>query len=295
VQSILALLSQTKPDPADATCRVPTMTTNNGVDYAAGLALAVYRLPNADASLREKADGLSAFLKKQVRSDGSIDALVRTNADQETTNRTIRWMLQLLAARGKKKADSDSTIYAKKLVEYYGQQFAAKPSAGFAASLITGTVDLALMNTQPDASLTPSIFAWADYLIQCQYTRADARSLAWTGGFKPEMGVSVAEPTFETAYCSEALAAATKLTRSVPDLNRFARYRVGSLYGLLFLHTIQFADSGPDPIPPAFRARFLVGGVRTQPSDPTVRLDTTAATLLAQLRFLESGGEGRPE
>ncbi|MGL6096286.1 MAG: hypothetical protein ACRC7O_10885, partial [Fimbriiglobus sp.] len=83
------------------------------------------------------------------------------------------------------------------------------------------------------------------------------------------------------------------LTRNVPDLGRFARYRESGVNGLLFARNLQFSDENADHFEKNFRSRFLAGGVHLSPSDAAIRADATAALVLANLRFLESGAELR--
>jgi hypothetical protein len=91
------------------------------------------------------------------------------------------------------------------------------------------------------------------------------------------------------------MASAAKLTRHVPDLARFGKYRQAAIDGLTFARSLQFTDENADHFEANYRSRFLTGGVHLTPADGTVRIDATAALVTGQLMFLESGAEGRAD
>lgn len=104
-QAVLALLSRTKPDPADATRRVPDDPSKecNRVGFAAVLVLAVYALPGPDVKLTAQAEELCAFLRSQVGADGSIQTIDQSNdpatkADADAVNVYPGLAIQALAA-----------------------------------------------------------------------------------------------------------------------------------------------------------------------------------------------------
>lgn len=124
-------------------------------------------------------------------------------------------------------------------------------------------------------------------LCDQQYTTNDARNLRWVGGFRPVSGM---EPTAQSAACVHGLAAAVTLTTQIPDATRFGRYRKAVVAGLTFTRSLQFNETNTVHFDRPYRAPLLGGGYGS-PSDGVVRVEHTGQMLLAQLRYLESGGE----
>ncbi len=300
-QSVLTMLSQTKPDPVDAARRVPDVPPErcNRVGFAAALALAIYALPNPDAKLLDQAEELCAFLRSRGGADGSVQAFDSPDtakADPDGANVYPGLAVRALAASNRAKPDAGKRGALAKAVGFYRRSFQAQPTAMLAATLLPGFADFALQTR--DKAAAAAVFELADWLCGCQYTQADAPSAAWVGGFKPDQQPAhlTAEPTFEGACCAAALAAAIQVTRQVePDLTRFRRYRQAVVDGLAFARRLQFTDENADHFEKGFRAQFLVGGVHVAPSDGTLRIDATGHLVTAHLAFLRSGAEGQPE
>jgi hypothetical protein len=297
-QAVLALLSRTRPDPADPARRVPDAPSKecNRVGFAAVLVLAVYALPTPDAKLTAQAEELCAFLRSRVGPDGSIQTADQTSepaqADVDAVNVYPGLAIQALAASHRAKPDPGKQATLAKTVGHYRGVFKAQPTAMLAATLLPGVADFCLQTR--DATAAAAVAEMADHLCGCQYTRSDARSAAWVGGFRS--GPAAAEPGAEGALCAAALVSAVQITRQVaPDLARFQRYRQAAVDGLAFARRLQFSDGNADHFEKGFRARFLDGGVHLTPTDGTLRIDATAHLVAAQLAFLQSGAETTPE
>lgn len=299
-QAVLALLSRTRPDPADPSRRLPDAPSKecNRVGFAAVLALAVYALPNPDVKLTAQAEELCNFLRSQVAADGSIqvidqpgDPAAKADADAVTVYPGLA--IEALAVSHRPKPDPAKQAALAKAVGHYRGVFRAGPSMTLAATLLPGVVAYCLQTR--DADVAAAVAEMADYLCGCQYTASDARSAAWVGGFRPgqQPAHMTAEPGAESARCAQALACAVQVTRQVaPDLTRFQRYRRAAVDGLAFARRLQFSDENADHFEKGFRARFLTGGVHLTPTDGTLRIDATAHLVTAQLAFLQSGAEG---
>lgn len=298
-QAVLALLSRTKLDPADATRRVPDTPSKecNRVGFAAVLALAVYALPGPDAKLTAQAEELCLFLRSQVGTDGSIQTRDQPDdpaakADADVMNVYPGLAIQALAASHRTKPDPGKQAALVKSITHYHGVFKTQPTAMLAATLLPGVADFCLQTK--DATAAAAVAEMADYLCDCQYTRSDARSAAWVGGFRP--GQATTEPGAESALCAAALVSAVRITRQVaPDQTRFHRYRQAAVDGLAFARRLQFSDENADHFEKGFRARFLTGGVHLSPTDGTLRIDASAHLVTAQLAFLQSGAEAAQE
>jgi hypothetical protein len=294
-QSVLAMLSLTKPDPADPTCRVPIVPADRGnrVAFAAEVVLAVAELPNADPKLVAEADGLAEFVRRLCQADGSVkvfDAPDAAKADPDGVSIYPGLALQSLLAAHRLKADANKLAAVARGIGFYRTAFKSQPNRLLAASLLPAVADFYHLTKDPAATAVG--FELADALCQFQYTRADARQATWAGGFRVADG---SEPTCDTAICAHGLAAAATLTRQAPDLARFARYRSACVDAILFGRGLQFTDESAEHFEKRFRSQFLVGGVHLSPTDGAVRADATARLASACVRFLESGAEARQE
>ncbi|OWK36508.1 hypothetical protein FRUB_09071 [Fimbriiglobus ruber] len=300
-QAVMVLLTLTKPDPSDPTCRVPEAPSDrcNRVGLAAVLALAAYQIP--DAKLHAEAESLCAFLRKQCCPNGAInhtdtptDDPGKTDPEGACTYPGLA--LRAIAVSHRAKPEAWKRDAAMRATVYYRSTFRAQPTAALAATLIHGCVEFYFANGK-DAASRDAAFEMADWLCACQHTRADARVAAWAGGFKAGQAPAQAslEPGVESATCAAALVAAAKLTRQVPDLARFNKYRAAAVDGLAFARGLQFTEESAEHFERAFRARFLTGGVHLTPTNGLLRVDATALVVDAQLAFLESGAEARAE
>ncbi|MFO0849980.1 MAG: hypothetical protein U0871_15705 [Gemmataceae bacterium] len=290
-QAILTLLTLTRPDPADPACRVPSMAGErcNRVAFAAAVALAVYRSPAADPALMTSAEQLCGFVRKQCQPTGAIgsgDGPAKT--DTEGQHLAPGLAIQALTANLRVKPDAANRDLVTRSVAFYRSKFQTQPHPLLAAGLVPGFVEFALLSGK-DVTATAGVFEMADWLCQCQYTRADAPNPAWAGGFK---GCG-SPPGWEAAWVCGAMASAAKLTRHVPDLARFGKYRQAAIDGFAFARALQYSDENADHFERTYRARFLTGGVHLSPADGTIRIDATAALVCSQFAFLESGAEGR--
>ena len=294
--SILSLLALTKLEAADATCRVPVTTSDrcNRVGFAAVLALAIDSLPNPDTKQLSDAEALCNFIAKQCRADGSIGiADDGQKADVDGAMVCPGLALQALSMSQRLKPDAVKRDRIAKAVTYYRGVVKTQPQPMLIATLLPSFVDYCLQNNK-DAATATAVFEMADWLATCQYPRMDSRTPQWIGGFKNNP-TAMNEPGFESALCVNAMCHAAKLTRQVPDLARFHKYRIVAVEGLNFLRTLQFTDESANHFEKTFRTNFLNGGTRLAPSDGTIRIDATSQLVLAHLAFLQSGGENRVE
>jgi hypothetical protein len=289
VQSVMSLLTLTKPDLGPG-CRVPTMPGErcNPVAFAATVALAVYKLPTADPALASSADQLCGFLRKQCQPNGAIGGDEKSDAESQLLAPGLA--IQALTANLRAKPEAATRDCLTRAVAFYRTAFKTQPHPLLAAGLLPGCVEFALVAGK-NPTATAFAFELADWLCQCQYTRGDSTNPAWAGGFK---GCGPT-PGSESAVVAGAMASAAKLTRHVPDLARFGKYRQAAIDGLTFARSLQFTDENADHFEANYRSRFLTGGVHLTPADGTVRIDATAALVTGQLMFLESGAEGRAD
>lgn len=290
-QAVLALFTLTKTDPSDASMRVPNLTPDRGnkVGFAAVLATAVYDLPNPDAKLVAEADKLCRYLYTRLRDDGSvqnadgIEPAVQT--DPDGVNRYPGLCFQALMASDRVKSEQWKRDALERGVKYYREVFKSKKTTDLCGSMLPAVCDYCLRMKSEAA--TAFSLEMADWLCDQQYTQADARNLRWVGGFRPSNG---SEPTAQSSSCVQGMSAAITLTTQIPDAARFSRYRKAAIAGLTFTRSLQFNETNTLHFERNYRSALL-GGVHVSASDGVLRVEHAGQNVMAQLRFLESGGE----
>ena len=292
-QAVLVLLTLTKPDPQDATCRVPTAPSDkcNRVGFAAPVALAAYELP--DAKMHAEAECLCNFLRKQLRADGSVhyadaDTDVPTKLDPDGVNVYPGLALEAIAVSHRAKPEAWKKDAVAKAAAYYRTWFQSSPTPAMAGTMLPAFA--AGAGEAKDDPVKSAAFEMADWLCEKQYTPATAAHRGWIGGFSK---TGTGEPAWDSATCAGGLAAAVKLTRAAGDVTRYATYRRATVDALTFARGLQFTDDSADHFEKGFRTKFLLGGVHLSPTDGTARIDATAAAVAANLAYLSSGGEMR--
>lgn len=293
--AVLAMLSLTKVE-GDG-CRVPVAGSDrcNRVAFAATLALAITKLPAPNAQQLADADALCGFLRRQVDASGAVrltDAAGDDAAklDSEGVAAAPGLAMQAFAAVERVKPNPATREVLGKCANHYRTVIKSGVTMTAAASLLPAFVEVTAM-TKNDPAMTGAAFELADFICQCQVI--DVRTPQWMGGFRATPG-GVGEPT-DSAAAVLALAHATRLTRQVPDLARYGKYRAATVAGLAFCQSLQFTHENADHFEKAYRTAYLVGGCRVGPADGSVRADATAQLLRAGVAFLASGAEGKPE
>ncbi len=288
-QAVLSLLTLTK---ADADCRTPIAesTRCNRVALASVLVLCIHDLPSPDAKLLAEGEKLCAFLKKQLREDGSVhytdgaEAAIKTDPDGVNTHPGLCFQALLASDRAKPEQWKRDALIAG--LKYYRAWFKAHPSPALAGSMLPAACEQYLRTkTAPVAEFACEM---GDHLCACQYTAGESREARTVGGFRVP---GQTEPTSNCAAFAEALACATAVAAQIPDATRHGKYRTACVAALGFSRGLQFTEDSTAHFEKTFRAQFLLGGVCTSHSDGNIRADQTAMLALAQMRFLECGAE----
>lgn len=294
-QAVLVMLTLTKADGQDATCRVPTATSDkcNRVGFAAVVALAAYELP--DAKMHAEAECLCHFLRKQLRADGSVhyadaDTDVPTKLDPDGVNVYPGLALEAIAVSNRAKPEAWKRDAVANAATYYRTWFKSSPTPTMAATMLPALVECA--GAAKDDPVKLAAFEMADWLCEKQYTSTNTAQRGWIGGFSK---TGTGEPNCDSATCAGGLAAAVKLTRAAGDVTRYTTYRRATVEALMFARNLQFTDESADHFEKAFRSKFLLGGVHLSPTDGTTRIDATASVVAAHLAYLSCGGEMRAE
>jgi hypothetical protein len=298
-QTILALLAATRLDPHDPKCRTPVTVSFvcNRVGFAALLALAIYELPSPADRLLEEAERLCAFLRAQLRPDGSVHYTdgptdVPTQVDPAGANEYPGLALHALAVSHRVRPAEWKKDAVKRGVAYYFEQFRAKPHPGLVATITPAAAEL-FGQTKSNEAATAAL-EMNDWLCTLQIPTTDPRTPQWAGGFRVVAnGQATADPpgAVETGSYVQSLAYAYQLTRLTGDPTREARYRPALTGAVLFLCGLQFLETNTRHFENTFRSSTLFGAVHLSPTDGTLRIDATAGAITGLLRYLSCGAE----
>ncbi|MFO0800821.1 MAG: hypothetical protein U0804_25420 [Gemmataceae bacterium] len=288
-QSILTLLTSTRLDPADPTCRVPTVTACNRIGFAAILSLSVYALPGPDDRLLAEADRLCHFLRKQCQPDGSIQ--YADGPDPAGANEYPGYALSAIVANYMARPDPSKADVAARTMTFYRAAFRSAPHPLLAATLIPAFADFRLQNNHAEAGA--AALELADWLCGLQYPAAFPRNPTWSGGFRGVVNRKPAdtEPTCDSAVCLAALGWAYQVTARNADIARAERYRQAAQDAALFVTALQYDEPNTRHFENTFRANVLIGGFHLSPSDGDLRVDATGRCVSGLLRYLASGAE----
>jgi hypothetical protein len=298
-QAILALVAATRTAPNDPNCRVPVQAsfTCNRVGFAALLAMAIYELPNPADKLTDDAERLCAFLRGQIRPDGSVHYTdgatdVPTQIDPAGVYEYPGLALHTLAVSNRIRPAAWKKDALTRGIAYYAALFHSKPNPRLAATVVPAASELYLQTKTNEAA--SAVFEMADWLCDLQIPLSDPRTLQWAGGFRVlNNGRTTGDllDTAETGMCLQSLAGAYQLTHMTGDLTREAKYRSALNGTVQYLCGLQFVEANTRHFENAFRTSYLIGGFHLSPTDGTLRVDATACAVSGLLRFLSSGAE----
>jgi hypothetical protein len=300
-QAVLTLLAATKV-PADApNCRIPVNASLvcNRVGFAATLALAIYELPAPGAKLLEDAERLCEFLRRALRTDGSVHYTdgatdVPAQVDPAGANEYPGLALQALALSNRLAPAEWKKDAVKRGVTHYHLRFRAHPHPLLAATVLPAAADLYAQTKLNE--MASAGFEMGDWLIAQQIGPTDAKLPHGAGGFRAhENGKPTdAQPTAsDTGLCVQGLACAFRLSQLAADATREGKYKPALVGAVEFLCGLQFVETNTRHFENTFRANVLIGGFHHTPTDGTLYTDGTATAITGLLQFLGSGAEKR--
>ncbi|MCI0705456.1 MAG: hypothetical protein L0241_30720, partial [Planctomycetia bacterium] len=298
-QAILTLLASTKIEDTQPKSRVPVHMSLvcNRVGFAATVALAIYELPNPSDKLIEDAEMLCAFLRSQLRADGSVHYTdgpndVPMQIDPAGVNEYPGFALQALAMSNRFRPADWKKEAVKKGVAFYHAAFRAKPNPMMAATISPAATELYLQTKLTE--LTAAAFEMNDWLCQLQIPTTDPKCPQWAGGFRTMANGQMTDTpagAVETGLYVQSLAYAYQLTRVTGDLTREGKYRPAMADSVNFLAALQFLETNTRHFENTFRVNMLLGAFHLSPTDGNLRIDATARAITGLLRFLSSGAE----
>lgn len=297
-QAVLTLMAETGPDAADPLCRSTTLPSAvvNRLGATGSLLAAICELPDPAPDLLDQGEQLARFIVRRQQSDGSFRC---TDSPEEMADPAGVNHYPGLALYGLMRSQSLRSApwkaeAARKALGYYRTwwrddkhkqpQFAVWQSAAFAEAFIQSKGWTA--NRQPDAAYAVFVFEMCDWLCSLQLHDLDVRHPHWRGGF-PETARGATAPNASGAAYALAIVEACRVTRQLPDAERYARYRDSAYGAMQFLTTLQYTESNTQHFAPEYRQQYLLGGFHTSHEDGTLRLEHSGQAIAALARYWE--------
>jgi hypothetical protein len=294
-QAVLSLMAETRVDANDKSIRYTTLPSLavNRLAAAALLLLAIHELPNPADDLLQQGEELANFIRSQQRADGSIRYLDTDDPPKDTEPEILHTfpglaLHSVLASQRLRPAPWKIEL-ARKALPYYQAWWKARPCSGFVRCQSAAFAEAYLLTKEP--AFAQFVFALNDWVCSQQYSTSTARQAPWVGGFRwvPEVktaGWEMMPPQVESAMLAEGLIAACRVTRQVPDAERFERYRTSLMGCMGFVMSLQFNDSNTLHFAPNYRS-LVVGGFHTSHHDGNLRIDASQHAVCALIGYME--------
>jgi hypothetical protein len=287
-QAILTLLAETGPDPRDPTSRCTTAPSmeNNRLSAAGLLLTAIHELPAPAADLLDQGEQLARYVVRQQRSDGALVCSDLASADDpESKFVAPGYALAGLVRSHALRPAPWKLEAARKALPYYRAFWDQHRTAPFATTMIPAMAEAFLQSKDRvrETAFAEFTFAMADWLCSQQYGDIDPRNPLWRGGFPS--GSSNVEPSVMSAFSARAILDAARVTRQLPDVERFSRYRDAAVLALQFSATLQYTEANTLHFAPAYRQQHLLGGFHTSHRDGILRLDGSQHAVAAMLAY----------
>lgn len=288
-QAILTLLAETGPDPRDPTSRATTLPSSviNKLGAAGQLLCAIGELPNPPADLLDQGEQLARFIVRQQRTDGALlcSDLPADQPDFESTHLAPGAALTGLMRSYAQRPAPWKLDAVRRALGYYRPWWREHKHGQFAAAMTPAFAEAFLQTKDRARDIGFAEFACelADWLCAQQLDKLDIRHPEWRGGFAD---AGHGPPSIVTAAYAAAIIDAARITRQLPDAERFARYRDAATMALQFVSTLQFTEANTQHFSATYRQQYLQGGFHTSPSDANLRLDGTQQAVAATLKFL---------
>ncbi|HEY1379203.1 MAG TPA: hypothetical protein VGF55_20540 [Gemmataceae bacterium] len=300
-QAVLTLLAETGPDPSDPASRCTTLPSAvvNRLGAAGVLLAAICELPDPAKDLLDQGEELARFIARRQQPDGSFRCTDTPEevADPDGVNHHPGAALYGLMRSQALRPAPWKAEAARKALGYYRTwwrdekhkhpAFAASQSAAFAEAFVQSKGWTA--NRQADPAYAAFVFELCDWLCTLQVRQLDPRHPLWRGGF-PEFAQGrplPGAPTATSAVYAAALVEACRVTRQLPDAERYNRYGDSAFGALQFMTTLQYTEANTQHFAPAYRQQVLLGGFHTSHEDGTLRLEHTGQAVTSLVRYWE--------
>jgi len=249
---------------------------------AALAALAIQENPNR-ANYQEPLDSLARTVDFLWQETGEFITFLRPEGRNDNQNfypgeALLFWAIRLAETAG------DPSRFLQSFAYYRDSHRANRNPAFVPWHTQAYYTALPVVGTEAAAALKDFIFEMNDWLLEMQQ---------WEGNLHPDLlgrFYNPRHPEYGPPHASstgvylEGLIDAFDLARQVGDSDRAARYRLAILRGLRSLMQLQFRDE-TDMYYVSKRERVL-GGIRTEVYDNTIRVDNVQHGLMGILKIL---------
>jgi hypothetical protein len=297
-QAVLTLLAETGPDPRDPQSRCTTLPAAavNRLGAAGLLLAAIHELPDPAKDLLDQGDQLARYIARRQKPDGSLGLTDTTDevTDPEGVNHYPGMALYGLMRSQQQRPAPWKAEVARKALGYYRAWWRDHRHPAFVVWQAPAFAEACLQskgwtqNRQPDPAYAAFVFEMCDWLCTLQINQLDARHPHWLGGF-PEVvngqPVSGAPKVTGAAYAA-ALVEACRVTRQLPDAERYNRYQDSAGGALMFVMTLQYTEANTQHFAAGYRQQALLGGFHASHEDGTLRLDYTQHAVAALVQYL---------
>ncbi len=272
--------------------RLPSMVLNR-LGSAALLVLAINELPEPKPDLLEKSEQLCNYIRRQVRTDGSLacgDRIAdgRFGAEEpDDANLYPGAALYALTRSARLRPADWKLALVRNALAHYLPRWRKQKDLPSVTSQTAAYAEAYLLTH--DRAYADAVFEMSDWLTGLQYDiYNNNRHPEWVGGFRgwAEGRAVETAPTAQSAECGEALALACRVARQTGDDKRLAGYGDSLLACLQFLTFLQYAEANTTQFVPGYRDR-LIGAFHASTQDGTLRIDHTQHAVSAMALFVE--------
>ncbi len=286
-QAILTLLLETTTDRSARFTAAPEAFLNR-LAAAGTLTLAICELPNPAADLLQSADELTNYLRAHLQTDGSFASAVEDkNARAEIIQHCTGAALHGLMRSHAQKPAPWKLDALRKACAYYHAWWKQNKNLPMIPEHTAAYAEAFLATKEP--SFAECVFEMNDWLCGLQYANMDARRAHWAGGFSGSNDgkTQPAAPDIHSAAAAASLAEACRVARAAGDAQRLQRYRTALENCLLFVTTLQYAESNTQHFADWYRQNVLVGGFHLSHQDGNLRIDYTQHAIAALVQHLK--------
>jgi hypothetical protein len=292
-QAILALLDETTVDAHDDKVRhtvLPSAVVNR-LGSAALLVLAINELPAPQADLLDRSEQLCAYLRRQLRADGSLccddGAEAGRKDDPDCVGTYPGQALYALMVSCKHRPAKWKLELARKSIPYYRAWWRKHHSLTFVCWQSAAAAEAYRLTREP--AFAEFVFEMNDWLCELQYDTIDPQRVLWYGGLRDWADGRAVEssPGARTAEGAESLAWACRVARAAGDVTHHQHYREVLERALQFLSRLQYTEANTQHFTEWYRPRVL-GAFHASLQDGNLRIDYTHHAVSALTLYVEN-------
>lgn len=293
-QAVLTLLADTGPTPNDPQARCTTLPSSvvNRLGAAGLLLAAVCELPDPAKDLLDQGEQLARFIIRQQQPDGSLRTTdtPEAAADPDAINHYPGMALYGLMRSYTLRPGVEKAEAIRKALGYYRKWWNDHRHPAFVVWQAPAFAEAFLMSKgwtrdqKMDPAYAEFVFAMCDWLCTLQQEQ-----LGKHYGSFPEFAQGQPVPgTAKVTGAAYALALveACRVTRQLPDGERYARYGEAANRALQFVTTLQYTEANTQHFAAGYRQQVLFGGFHASHEDGTLRLDYNQYAVCALVQFL---------